>query len=257
MSIIELIKSEYLSMLFGALAGTISTWFTHRIIHKRGKLTYFVRHERVGVTAKDNTFGSVEVRWNENLLTNLYLSTLVIKNESLNDYENVTINIMAVNTSLLTEQSQIVSTPFDLSWSERYEQELHIDSEEGSKDEQVQIFKKRREYIVPVLNRYQEIKVAYLNDANVNETPEIHLTTLTKGLRVKFKLPQNQILGVPQPQAGLAGTLIGVIGIFPLIIFSPNSWIIGIGALIYGLFAQFPGAYAIKLYRFLREFIGG
>lgn len=87
--------------------------------------------------------------------------------------------------------------------------------------------------------------------------PYIWLTVAQKGVKLKFRVPQNQILGVPQGQAALAGVLIGIIVFVALTLFFSEPWIIAIAAITYGLAAQFPGAYTIKVWRRMREVIGG
>lgn len=87
--------------------------------------------------------------------------------------------------------------------------------------------------------------------------PTIWLSVSQKGVKLKFSGPQNQILGVPQPRAAVAGVLIGVAVVITLVLLVPNHWVVAIVALTYGLIAQLPGAYAIKTFRRIRKEIGG
>lgn len=44
MEIIELFKSEYLSIVFGSLGGLVTTVLTQKVVNKRGLFSYFVTH---------------------------------------------------------------------------------------------------------------------------------------------------------------------------------------------------------------------
>lgn len=257
MELIEIFKTEYLSIIFGGAAGVITAWLTQRVLNKRGVFRYYVNHNRIGMSTEDEIFGNVQVTWNNEPIRDLYLSTIEMKNESLNDYENVKVKTYTSNTDLLTEQTQILNTPEILTWTEKYKESVTVKQGEEITDLKRNIYFGGREYNIPIFNRGQSIRITYLNSARNNEVPYIWLSVQKKGVKVKFSVPQNEILGVPQPHAAFAGVLIGLIGIIPLIIFVSNSWIIVFSAFIYGLIAQIPGAFSIRLIKRFREYIGG
>ncbi|WP_157257216.1 hypothetical protein [Methyloversatilis discipulorum] len=257
MNLLQIIQSEYVSAIAGGIGGVITAWLTQRVLNKRGTFTYFVNHQRVGMSTEDVIFGTVAVSWNNNPVSNLYLSTIELKNESMNDYENVVVRAYTDNTRLLTEQTQVVGTPNILQWSEDYKKQLHVEAGASPSENQWAIYNGQREYIVPIMNRGQAIKLTYLNSPNTTNPPTIWLAVMQKGVRLKFRVPQNQILGVPQPRAALAGVVIGVAAIFALVWQVSDPWVIAAASLTYGLVAQVPGAYGIKILRKLREAIGG
>ncbi len=254
MDLIQLIiQSDYFPAIAGGIGGVITAWFTQRVLNKRGTFTYFVNHLRVGVSTEDAVFGSVAVSWNGNPISNLFLSTIELKNESMNDYENVVVRAYTSDTHLLSEQTQICDTPNILAWSEKYKNQLHVESGQAPTENQRAIYSGQREYIIPIMNRGQAIKITYLNSAKGSEMPNIWLSVSQKGV----KLPQNQILGVPQPRAAFAGVCIGVAVVIILVSSVSNPWVVAIASLTYGLVAQLPGAYAIKILQKTREAIGG
>lgn len=257
MELIEIFKTEYLSIIFGGAAGVITAWLTQRVLNKRGVFRYYVNHNRIGMSTEDQIFGNVQVTWNNEPIRDLYLSTIEMKNESLNDYENVKVKTYTSNTDLLTEQTRILNTPEILTWTEKYKESVTLKQDEEITDIKRNIYFGGREYNIPIFNRGQSIRITYLNSARNNEVPYIWLSVQKKGVKVKFSVPQNEIFEVPQPHAAFAGVLIGLIGIIPLIIFVTNSWIIGFSAFIYGLVAQIPGAFSIRLIKRFREYVGG
>lgn len=103
MNILQLLQSEYISIIAGGFGGIVTAWLTQRVLNKRGVFTYSVTHTRVGITAEDDIFGNVAVSWNGNPVQNLYLSTIEMKNESMNDYENVIVSAFTNDSTLMTE----------------------------------------------------------------------------------------------------------------------------------------------------------
>jgi hypothetical protein len=209
------------------------------------------------VSAEDKIFGSVVVSWNGHPMPNLFLSAIELTNESMNDYENVIISAYTSDTQLLSEQTQLLDTPNILEWSEKFKKQLHVEPGQLPNDSQKAIYFGQREYVIPVVNRGQKIRITFLNSAKGTEAPKIWLSASQKGVKIKFRVPQNQILGIPQPHAAFAGVVIGVVVIIFMVIFVTNLWVVAIAALIYGLIAQLPGAYVLKLLRKVREVIGG
>lgn len=257
MSILDIIQSNYIAAISGAIGGVVTAWLTQRVLNRRGTFVYFVNHLRVGVSAEDIIFGTVSVTWNGQPVSNLFLSSLELKNESMNDYENVIVQIYTNNTLLLSEQTQILNMPNILEWSERYKNQVYVKPGESPTDSQRSIFYGQREYVIPVFNRGQSIRITYLNSAKENESPSIWLSCLQKGVKVKFRVPQNEIFGVPQPRAALAGIIIGIGAVTAIVLSGQTIWFAATGSFIIGLIAQVPGAYAIKFIRKVRDAIGG
>ncbi len=70
--LLEIVKNEYISIIFGGLAGIITAWITQRVLNKRGLFSYFVNHNRVGISTEDTTFGNVSVTWNNSPIKHLF-----------------------------------------------------------------------------------------------------------------------------------------------------------------------------------------
>ena len=255
--LIQLLLNQYVSVIAGALGGIFTAWLTQRVLNRRGVFSYSVTHNRVGITAEDPVFGSVAVTWNGSTIPNLYLSTIEMKNESLNDYENVVVRTYTSDTKLMTEQTQLPESPNILEWSEKYRMQVHVEEGNTPTDNQWSIYNGQREHVIPIFNRGQAVKITYLNSASSSSMPSIWLSIALKGVRLKFRETQNQILGVPQGQAAFVGVLIGIVVLVFLAQASSGSWGIVTSAMVYGFIAQIPGAYTIKLMRRIREAVGG
>ncbi|MBS1188597.1 MAG: hypothetical protein H6R10_389 [Rhodocyclaceae bacterium] len=255
--LVQLFQNQYISVVAGGLGGILTAWLTQRVLNRRGIFSYSVTHNRVGITSEDPVFGSVAVTWNGNTISNLFLSTIEMKNESLNDYENVIVRAYTSDTKLMTEQTQLLESPNILEWSEKFRKQLHVEVGNSPTDTQWSIYTGQREYVVPIFNRGQVIRITYLNSAQGSSTPSIWLSATLKGVKLKYRGPQNQILGVPQGQAAFVGVLMGLVILVALALLVSEPWIIATIAMTYGFVAQIPGAYSIKLARRIREAIGG
>ena len=250
------LNNVYLLAFFSASLGAIASWIVGRILNKRGIFSYSVIHNKIGVSTEDSIFGNVSVTWNGRAVQHLYFSTIELVNESLNDYENIVITAYTTDTSLLTESTHILGTPNFLEWTETFRRRLHTEPDQNLSEEQLALYFGQREYLIPVFNRGQVVRICYLNEATSDKLPNVWLSATVKGVRLKYRVQQQQILGVSQLQAAAVGGVLGIIGLFPLVYFVPNIWIVAVIALFFGYIAVIPAAYLIKIVRKIRDAIG-
>lgn len=252
-----LLDNKYLIAIASSLCGIVLAVVTQQILNKRGLFTYFVHHNRVGVSADDAIFGSVRVTWNAQPVANLYSSTVDLINQSVKDYENVIVRAFTNDTILLTEKTEIVGTTRILNWTGDYAQRLAVPAGQAPTDAQRDLYSRQREYLIPVMNRGQMVRFHYLNAPRTQNQPTVWLDVLHKGVKVRFRVPQPQTLGVPQPTAALLGVAIGLILLGYIIAFVSTLWVAAVLALVYGFIAQVPGALVVRLWRRMKEWLGG
>lgn len=248
----DLMQNKY---VFGVL-GALAAWWFQLIKNKRGTFSYTQDHRSIGFSEVHPIFGSISIALNGHPISNLHLSTIELVNDSMNDYENVVIRTYTGNTRLLSELCEIVGTPNILEWTEQYRNQLNASDGTALSDQQWALYHGQREYLIPVMNREQTIKLTYLNEATAGTTPAIFLDVTKKGVKLKHRTAQPKIFGVSQPHASIAGLIIGVGIIISLVSLTTNVLAASCFAMIFGLGAQIPGAYAIKLWRKLRTMIG-
>ncbi len=257
MDIGEIFQNKIVIVTCSTIFGIFVTWITQQILNKRAVFSYNVNHNRVGVSTDDSIFGSVRVTLNGNEVPNLYLSTIEIRNESSNDYENVDIRAYTNDTLLLSEQTQIDETSYILEWSNKYKKDLHLADGQEISQTQRDLYNRQREFNVPAINRGQIIKLTFLNSATVNTDPSIWVDIQKKGIKLVFRRPLNIIHGESQPHAAVIGVIIGFLIGAILIANDTVLWQAVCIAMIYGLVAATPGAYFLKLWRKCRDVIGG
>lgn len=253
---LTLLDNRLIVALVGVVVGMALSFLTQRVLNKRGLFTYFVRHDRVGLSTDDAVFGTVRVTWNGNPVTNLYLSTVELQNKSLNDYEDVVVRVFANDTDLLTERSQIVGTTHILEWTEEFSNKLVVKNGEQATQPQLSLYRSQRDYRIPTMNRGQVVRLAFLNAASAGKEPSLWLDILHKGVRLKFQVAQRIFMGVPMPAASLIGSALGV-AFLPIVIwFKDTVWIAAVLCFAYGLVVLVPGALTIRFWRWLRDSFG-
>lgn len=246
----------FVGLISGVLGVTL-TLITQRILGKRGLFTYFVRHTQVGVSSDDRIFGTVRVTWNDNPVGNLYSSTVELRNDSLKDYDNVTVRVFTNDTKLLTERTEIVGTTHNLSWTDEFSERLAVRTGTIPTSDQQSLVAAQRDYVIPTMNRGQVVRLSFLNAASSDKQPSLWLDILHKGVKLKFRVPPKEFLGIPQPAAVVVGAAIGCI-FLGLVIWLVNTvWIAALLCLLYGLLVMLPGALAIKLWSKFRDLLGG
>jgi hypothetical protein len=252
-----LLENKYFIGIGSALGSVLLTILTQHVLNRRIRLRYFVLHNRVGVSTDDAIFGSVKVTWNGNVIANLFLSTVELVNESMRDYENIVVRAFTDDTVLLTERTEIVGTTHFLKRTDEFSRELRVEPGQQPTQAQTDLYCRQRNFLIPTMNRGQAVRFTFLNAAKTQNQPSIWLDVLHKGIKLEFGVAHNQILGVAQPTAALVGSVIGLFIIGLIVCFANTIWFAAIVSFVYGLFAQIPGALAVKAWRWLQHFFGG
>ena len=240
-----------------ALVSIVGTIISQHLLNRRARFRYSVVHSRVGVSADDVIFGSIKLTWNGNPVANLYTSTVELVNESMRDFENIVVTIYTADTNLLTQRTEIVGSTQILNWTSQYAETLRVPDGQKPTPQQFELYNSHRDFLIPVMNRQQKVRLTFLNAAKTQTQPSLWLDILHKGIKVRFGVADNQIFGVSQQMASLVGSILGLVVVGVIILFVPSIWIATVIAFVYGLFAQAPGAYFIKASRAIQHFFGG
>ena len=252
-----ILDNQVFLALISGVSGVLITLVTQRLLGKRGLFTYFVWHNRVGVSAHDAIFGTVRVTWNGNVVANLYSSTIELRNESLADYESVVVCVFTSNTVLLTDRTDLVGTTRVLKWTREFSDRLAVQAGGQPTESQLDLHGKQREYLVPTMNRGQVVRLTFLNAASTENPPSIWLDVVHKGVKVKFRVAHDEFWGTPRPAAALVGIALGLPFLVAVVALVDVVWVAASLCLVYGILVLLPGALCIKLWRWLRDVVGG
>ena len=252
-----MLENKFVIAVVSWLGGILAAVIIQQILSRRSVLSYFVNHLKVGTSADDKTFGSVQITWNGEQVPNLFLSTVELRNESSRDLQNVIVKTYSNDTLLLSEFPKLIESTYFIKYSPDYEKTIAVAAGASPSQQQRDIHGQRREYMVPVLNRGQGVRFQYLNISKSGQQPNIWLDIVHPGIVLKFSKPQNQMFGVPQPKAALVGVLLGLLFATLLYAYCPYTWVIAFGSLFFGLIAQVPGAFLIRAFRKVRGWLKG
>lgn len=257
MNLAELIGGIPWAFVFSGLGGAAVTLLAQAWLRRRGVFTYHVTHSRVGVSADDPIYGSVRVTWNDNPASNLFFSVIELTNESATDYKDVVVRMFSNNTTLLSESAFVADSVMPISYSDDYRQTIAVPPGQTPTPEQFAIYNSRREYLVPVLNRGQVVRLSVLNAAHEEGGPSIWLDIQHAGVICKFKPPGVHVLGVGRSEAILVGSLFGLATVIMLASVIESNLFVAILSFLIGWLALLPGVGIVKAFRKFRQILTG
>lgn len=250
-------ENKLVLMALSGVAGFALNSLAFRLRARRGVLSYTTSHVKIGESTRDPLFGDVLVTWNGSQVQDLYLSTVELKNQSLNDYTDVVINTVAQGTLLLTESTQVNDTPQFLNHTEIFRNMIAVPEGQEPTQNQLDIHGGQREHLIPFFGRGSVIKFKYLNTARNQATPELYLSSNSLGIRIVARKPSQMIFGVEQKNAVIVGILIGLFMLVPASLYFLSSMHLAYAAFALGCLVIFPGIGVIKIYRWLRAILAG
>lgn len=256
-------QHQFLSAIFLLLIGALITQLFNKLSSKTGVLRYFVVHNKVGMSADDEVFGSVRLAWQGHDVRNLYLSTIEIENSTTSDYDNIHLKVFTnEKTVLLNQRTEIVGTPYSAPWDAAYEKRIHVPEGETARPEQLEEYNHNREYRLPVLNRGQSVRLAYLSsNPNDDNFPVVCVGTLSKGIKLKERMQPHLVLspifGVPIPVAITRALILSVLVVLVCGLWLDNVWVAASVCMTFGLTGQVFGAVAYKIERFIIDLVTG
>lgn len=239
------------------ILGIITTVAGQKWLSRRALFIYSVSHQQLGASTEDTIYGSVKITWNEIPVSNLYLSSVELINQSAQDFEAVIVRIFTINTRLLTQKNEVVGTTRILDFTDEYKEKIAVVKGSQPTEFQIDLYRHQRDYIVSTMNRRQIVRFYFLNTAETGTQPEIWLEVLHKGVNCKFKNVYNQYLGVERPMGALVGALMGLLIVGLIMFYVGSSSFIALISYFIGLFVLLPGAYTVKVYRKLRDWFTG
>lgn len=246
MDLLAWLDNKLFISVAGMIGGIVITVIAHYLINKSSLLTYSVNHQQVGLSADDMIYGSVKVTWNNHPADRLFLSTILVTNQSMKDFESVEVRVYTNNTNLLTQRTWIPNTSRIIKFTEEYEQSLQLDPGAVPTEAQTALYQRQRDYIVPTLNRGQSCSFSYLNSPFPGENPSIWVDVLHKGITCRYESPKNMIMGVVQRSAVTTGIFAGLVGVLLITRITQNIMLASLLSFSVGCLAILLGAYIIK-----------
>lgn len=246
--------------------------------NRRSLLTYHVDHNPVGISTYDSVHGEVAVTVGGVRVKNLYSSNVWLVNHSMRDVEDFTLKVYCDNLNMrfMSEQTHIDGTVDSLEHSPEFEviknelvtynRQIELAKSNGDEEATMRLYQSQAEklrtwysqrwYVVPVLARGQTIRFTYLTNVESDQAPQIRISCQKSGVRIKYRLPYQvlwHIWGVPLAEASIAGIVFGTFVWLLVVTFVPILWLAALISFVVGISCNIPGAWVLKLWKWLRE----
>jgi hypothetical protein len=257
MEIAALLDNKLFVAVSAAMFGALFTLISQSLSNRRALFSYRVFHSRVGLSTDDAIYGSVKVFWNNNPVSHLFLSTIELTNQSARDFESVQVRVFSTDTALLSQRTEIVGTTRHVEFTEDYRNKISVPEGEQPRIDQFELYNRQRDYILPILNRGQVVRLQLLNAPYSDDQPCIWLDVLHKGVKCKFEIPQSFIFGVPQQDAALIGTILSLLVILLIVNFAASVTTASLLSFVVGWLVLVPGAITIRCAQRIRDFFAG
>ncbi len=240
------------SVIGGAFAGVVVVNLRNRL----KTLEYTVQHDRIAFSAEDEIFGTIQVSWQGHNVTNLFTSRVELLNQTSTDFTNLEVRVYTGDTMLLGERTGIQGTTRILEHTNAYAQDIHIAEGGQPTDNQFYLYRHRRDYNLPVLNRGQKVIMTYLTLAPEGTTNHgVFLEILREGVKVEQRLLVPRTHGVPTVTATYIGLAACVAAYCLSSTIFTQSWAAALCCLLAGLFSTSIGAYVYRTLKFVKSII--
>jgi hypothetical protein len=244
-------------LLLSALSAAAGALFWNFVALHRARvrtLEYSVSHDRVGVSADDAVFGSVAVTWQGNPVTNLFVSTVTVENNTSSDYTDLKLKVWTGSTFLLNERREIPGTTYLPEYTAEYGASIYVAPGVVATPAQQHTYWHSREYMVPVLNRKQRVVFTFLTTVpNSTEGPSAWVDILHSGVGVRFRPVEQRIHGVPVRIALPVGLVASIVIAVLTILVATKVWVAAVVCLFVGFVAQSVGAALYRLWRLVAK----
>ena len=239
-------------LVFGALA----TLIARAIQVRRSRIRWKVFHQHLAASSNHPQVGNIEVTLNGQPMTNLVLSTVIVENDFLRDFKDLTLHVRTEPThEIVADEARRGQDSATVSWSARFTKAVEQAVKEAAENQapgysRVQNW---REYTVPVLNRGETLNITLVVHALPPAKAACGLETETVGavLRFQKKAPPD-ILGV-HPLVALAWGMVLSIPIGELLGHYMNVAWRPVGFFLLGILICGVGVLPVLAYRWVRN----
>ena len=165
---------------FWVAIGAVLKHLWSRFRGRMAVITWFEQYQHLGMSAQDTRYGTLEVRFNGTPVRNLKMCHLQIDNESATDLENLQVNLVfSEGSHFLTGTASIEGTDQQFLFSQQLAETatrlMALPEAQRPNAPEATWLLSRREYLIPVLNRYTKATFALLVETAPGVDPTIQV----------------------------------------------------------------------------------
>lgn len=232
------------------IAGLVVQHLFGLYINKIAKLRYSISKSFLGASGSDNYFGSVQILYNRNPVENLFLYKLNLVNTTNKDFKDLEITLWCdINSTILVSSASKFGTINILSLVDKY-----IEESKNITTQNEKILRSRRPYIIPVLNRDENVIFSCIVTNENKADPGVFLNCEHPGLKIEPNFIQPEVFwGENKNLAVFYGFFISAFASAFITYYIHSKIIISILAFLLGSFCLIPGIMALKLGEKIRK----
>lgn len=257
----KLMKDLFWNPFVGGLIVLIATQIWARYRHRSTMLRWRALHQPLAITTRDAHHGTVQVTYNGSPVTNVYVTSLELQNDSSVDHQNVQLAFIASEgAGFLSGVGVIKGCADKLMPKATSNLSTQMQATTATPASSKPVVQNRLEFSIPVLNRYTTITFIFLTHADLGRIVNVQLSCLHQGIRTKeLRYPQflpGIIWGESIRKAVAVGFIIQLIVVIVLCyIYPTHSWAFVL-VLILGMLTMLYGAVAVKFLKYLNRVVG-
>lgn len=236
--------------LFGALV----THLWNRLRERPTLLRWTTQYVRLAASS-DVAFAQVDVLYNGQPVTNLYLANVQLQNESNSDLQDVVVNLACLDGSrVLISEGRLAGSLQTLPFTAFFDQAL-TDAIETPAQAIWPYLNTRRDYQIPVLNRGAVVSFILLLTRDDALQPEVQLACDHMGVRVVHQPPVWALWGIPMKHGVVTGLILGLALVLLLSRLISSPVLAGLSAWSIGVLSSLIGVGILRTWRWLVRLI--
>ena len=243
----------------GAVLGALVHQLWRQYLQRMVTVRWSVTHETLAAGGENPTWGNVEIRYNGAPAGNLLQWCRVeIENESgSRDLSNVVVSLQYDQPEpvILSGGGSLEGSNQWFFWTPMFAAEAARYSDLPDTDRPPTDLFRRRDFVIPVLNRGAKAIFLFLVRPNISN-PTLRVRCDHLSVRFKLRPTRPMILGVVQAHARWTGLVVGSLIAVVLAMSLTNIWFAVSGALLVGWFGQLLGVAVICGWRRFVRAIG-
>lgn len=238
------------------IAGAILFHLWSRYRGRMARLYWSAEHVSMALATPDTGFGEVQVLYNGQPTVNLHVTRVLLTNDSTRDLTDVVVRLTYLEgTRILRSFAFHPNTVIALPHSQAFTEQLALALAAQPDIRVIDYVFRNHEYRVPVLNRGASAQFGLLVTRDDHARPTVHLEVTHPGVRLEYKEPVNDVLGVRRSHAQVAGLLIGVAGLAMVVAMSPSPLVTGLAGWLLGGLGIAIGAAAVRVLRLISKLL--
>jgi len=247
----RLAMNTYLEKVLWSVAGGIIVKYFEKFKKRIRFVNYSINISKIGLDQRHMALGELEIRFNGEAISPLYVCELTLSNTSGIDLENVVFTVDVPNdVFILSSIPNVLGGMIYIPFTSEYIQRITSPDPQSPTQEAKHFFFHEKEYQIPLLNRGKTFILTLLCQAQ-NTSPMISQTLKYKGVELRPAPLEPRVFGESPKRILVFGGVVVVGGWAAILQFCTNPAWASVLSMVLGLSFLLIGAVVSKLWTFV------